>query len=139
MKKTRNLVAGLILLLGGISLALLSNEGGSLSSPMITPKTRGITFTICFAWWWMLFSFFNPHSKEIEKDELTKKIGYTSYALSAQIICLLWWLAFVIDLLFPFLEKYTAFDALILIIDGMLITTFFAWLYYSKHPDKTWL
>lgn len=135
MKKTRNLILWGILLLGGISLVILSN------TRIIEPKLRAAVFGMCFVWSRAISSvlYQQKNTGTIEKDELTKKVGYTALALSSQIICLIWWAVFLINAFYPFLEKYTAFDALIITINGMVLINFFAYQYYRKNPNKTWL
>lgn len=134
MKKIRNLIVSIMLLAWGVSLFIFSDE------KLTSPKLWAAMFGMCFFGGWLLaFTLKASPDEPVEKDELTKKVGYTSLAFSAQLACLLWALAFLVDFFYPFLEEYSAFDALIVLINGMVLINLFAYLYYSKHPEKTWL
>lgn len=76
-------------------------------------------------------------SKIIEKDELSKKIGYTALAASTQITALVLLILLMINSFRSFLEIFSVQDVLLLVTIMIGVISYGAYLYYSKNPDKT--
>ena len=62
-----------------------------------------------------------------------KKAGYTSLALSCQLLLLTTMLMLFVDVYFPFLQEYNA--KAFLMLGGLLVLL--SSRYYSHHPEKT--
>lgn len=75
--------------------------------------------------------------KIVEKDEMTTKIGYTSLAFTAQIIPFIILLLLLLEDFFPFLEELGAENLLYLLLIFIFVLHIGAYVYYSKHPEKT--
>lgn len=75
--------------------------------------------------------------KIVEKDEMTTKIGYTSLAFTAQIIPFIILLFLLLEDFFPFLEDLGAENLLYLLLIFIFVLHIGAYVYYSKHPEKT--
>lgn len=75
--------------------------------------------------------------KIVEKDEMTTKIGYTSLAFTAQIIPFIILLFLLLEYFFPFLEELGAENLLYLLLIFIFVLHIGAYVYYSKHPEKT--
>lgn len=133
-KKMKKLIWGICLLIWGVALGII------WGFEEFDSRQFWFIFGLCFVGGWMLASyFFWKKSNQVKRDEMSKRIGYTSLALSAQLIMLIGGLLILIDFVSPFLKHYSAIDALIFMINSMCLLVFCAWLYYSKYPEKTWL
>ncbi len=132
MKKVRNLVLWGILLTGGISLGIMSKN------TIMSPAVRVGVFGMCFAGG-RIISATLWNKRDAKRDELTKKAWYISLALSCQIALFVWCMILLVNAFYPFLEDYTAFFSLILTINGMVLVTVIAYVYYMNNPDKIWL
>ncbi len=133
MKAKIRIVIGSLLLMGGICLWIFGKDW--------TLSTRIIAFIPCFTGSFLLVSwiFWKKRANEPKSDEMSRKVGYTSLALSCQFLLLITMLVLLADSFFPFLWEYNAKDmaVVILMLGGFLVL--FSSRYYSHHPDKTWL
>lgn len=100
---------------------------------------------ILFALFLFIIAIFALHKEQelkkqikiVEKDEMTTKIGYTSLAFTAQIIPFIILLLLLLEDFFPFLEDLGAENLLYLLLIFIFVLHIGAYVYYSKHPDKT--
>lgn len=82
-------------------------------------------------------NFLKKSANEPKSDEMFKKAGYTSLALSCQVLLLTTMLMLFVDVYFPFLQEYNAKDmtSAFLMLGGLLVLL--SSRYYSHHPEKT--
>lgn len=100
---------------------------------------------ILFALFLFIIAIFALHKEQelkkqikiVEKDEMTTKIGYTSLAFTAQIIPFIILLLLLLEDFFPFLEELGAENLLYLLLIFIFVLHIGAYVYYSKHPEKT--
>lgn len=100
---------------------------------------------ILFALFLFIIAIFALHKEQelkkqikiVEKDEMTTKIGYTSLAFTAQIIPFIILLLLLLEDFFPFLEDLGAENLLYLLLIFIFVLHIGAYVYYSKHPEKT--
>lgn len=80
---------------------------------------------------------FEKSANEPKSDEMFKKAGYTSLALSCQLLLLTTMFVLFVDSFSPFLQEYNAKDmaSAFLMLGGLLVLL--SSRYYSHHPDKT--
>lgn len=124
---------GSILLVGGLCLWIFGKDWAF--------STRITAFIPCFTGSFLLVSgiFWKKRANEPKSDEMFKKAGYASLALSCQLLLLITILLLVIDSFFFFLQEYSAKDmaSAFLMLGGLLVLL--SSRYYSHHPEKTWL
>ena len=124
-KKIRNLILSGCLLVWGIFLAIFSEWEIFLD----------IT---CFAWCflaWILLLL----GTDRKKDEMTKKAWYTALALTTQIYILGLCVVFMANAFFNFLDWIKSSDVLLYSMYSILFIVWWSYVYYLRHPEKTWL
>lgn len=100
---------------------------------------------ILFALFLFIIAIFALHKEQelkkqikiVEKDEMTTKIGYTSLAFTAQIIPFIILLLLLLEDFSPFLEELGAENLLYSLLVFIFVLQIGAYVYYSKHPEKT--
>lgn len=126
-KKIRNLILSSCLLVWWISL-IVFYEGNHFWA----------TFSLCFAGSWMLWTLLIPDSKK-QKDEMTKKAWYTALALTAKLYCFILCIVFLVNTCIHFLDLISSTEALLCSLYIILFLSRWCYVYYLRHPDKTWL
>ena len=133
MKAKISIVMGSILLVGGLCLWIFGKDWAF--------STRITAFIPCFTGSFLLISgiFWKKSANEPKSDEMFKKAGYASLALSCQLLLLTTMFVLFVDSFSPFLQEYNAKDmaSAFLMLGGLLVLL--SSRYYSHHPDKTWL
>lgn len=98
-------------------------------------------FSLCFSGTFVFIENLlqKKNQTELRSDEMFRKAGYASLALSFQLLLLATGAILLIDSVYPFLQGYSAKDvaAVVLMWWGMLVLL--SSRYYSHHPEKTWL
>lgn len=103
--------------------------------------TRIACFSLCFAGTFVLIAhlFQKKNQTELRSDEMFRKAGYASLALSFQLLLLATGATLLIDSVCPFLQEYGAKDAAAVVLMWWGVLVLLSSRYYSHHPDKTWL
>jgi len=84
-----------------------------------------------------LFRGFSQAIKD--KDELTDKIGYTTWKVTGQIMFSILVITSFVDSFIPFLQNIESKNLLMLTWFVFALILWITSIYYSKHPDKIWL
>jgi uncharacterized membrane protein YfcA len=126
-KKIRNLILAGCLLVWWISLAIYTKWEDFVS-----------IFTLCFAGCWMLWTLLKPNTPK-QKDEMTKKAGYTALALTLQLYFWSLCLVFIANAFYNFLDLIPSQVALLYSMYLIIFLSRWCYAYYLRHPEKTWL
>lgn len=103
-------------------------------SAKMLPFFSGFIFSYILVRW-----LTHQKKQQIKSDEMTKKAGYASLALSFQVLMLTGRILGTIDYFFPFLKKYSAGEAILVMIGLGGLSVIVSSRYYSHNPEKTWL
>lgn len=99
---------------------------------------NSIWFVFTFTCWIVFLAYYRKLKKWFKFDELSKKVWYTAYAFSNQMMMFLSGIFIVVNRYFNFLPEIVE-NTIAIIITLQLFFTFIAFFYYSKNPDKTGL
>ncbi len=109
-----------------------------------SPAYFSVIVLIVIAFWFGIYSILRAEklrkqTKIIDKDELTDKIGYTTWKVTGQIMFSLLVITSFVDSFIPFLQNIQSKNLLMLTWFVFALILWITSIYYSKNPDKIWL
>ena len=109
-----------------------------------SPAYFSVIVLIVIAFWFGIYSILHAEklrkqTKIIDKDELTDKIGYTTWKVTGQIMFSIIVITSFVDSFIPFLQNIQTKNLLMLTWFVFALILWITSIYFSKNPDKIWL